>query len=70
MAEELGAKAALDPSAVGDVATAVRDLTGGGTHHAVDTTGQPAVVSQALAALRQQGTLALVGSGRGPSSTS
>ncbi|MFC9238320.1 zinc-binding dehydrogenase [Streptomyces decoyicus] len=63
VAEELGAMAVLDPTAVGDVATAVRDLTGGGTHHAIDTTGQPAVISQAVAALRQRGTLALVGIG-------
>ncbi|MGW7576459.1 NAD(P)-dependent alcohol dehydrogenase [Streptomyces sp. NPDC054765] len=63
VAMDLGAAAAIDPAAVGDVATAVRDLSGNGTHYAIDTTGQPDVVSQAITALRQQGTLALVGIG-------
>ncbi|MFD7164884.1 NAD(P)-dependent alcohol dehydrogenase [Streptomyces violascens] len=63
MALELGAAAVIDPTAEDDVAAAVRDLTHGGPHHAVDTTGQPAVVSQAISALRKRGTLALVGLG-------
>ncbi len=46
-----------------DVTAAVRDATDGGAHCAVDTTGGSAVVSQAVGALRQRGTLALVGIG-------
>lgn len=34
-----------------------------GPHHAIDTTGRPAAVSQAISALRKRGTLALVGLG-------
>ncbi|QHC22727.1 NAD(P)-dependent alcohol dehydrogenase [Streptomyces sp. GS7] len=59
---EFGATAAVDPT-TDDVAEAVRDLTGGGPHHAIDTTGQAEVISQAVTALRRQGTLALVGIG-------
>ncbi|WP_399928836.1 NAD(P)-dependent alcohol dehydrogenase [Streptomyces kanamyceticus] len=59
----LGAAAVIDPAAVDDVAAAVRDVTEGGPHHAIDTTGRPAVVSTAIAALRERGTLALVGIG-------
>lgn len=64
VARDLGAVAALDPADVDDVAAAVRDLTSGGPHHAIDTTGQPAVISQAIAALRHRGTLAQVGIGK------
>ncbi|WP_241777716.1 NAD(P)-dependent alcohol dehydrogenase [Streptomyces sp. CT34] len=63
LAKELGATVAIDPTAEDDVVAAVRDLTHGGPHYAIDTTGQPAVVSQALHALHKQGTLALVGIG-------
>ncbi|MFI6475732.1 NAD(P)-dependent alcohol dehydrogenase [Streptomyces sp. NPDC050516] len=63
MAQELGAAAVIDPTTEDDVAAAIRDLTHGGPHHAIDTTGQPAVVSQAISALRKRGTLALVGLG-------
>ncbi len=64
VARDLGAVAALDPTDVGDVAVAVRDVTSGGPHHAIDTTGQPIVISQAIAALRRRGALALVGIGK------
>ncbi|MFF9786263.1 NAD(P)-dependent alcohol dehydrogenase [Streptomyces nigrescens] len=63
VAQDLGAVAAFDPADVDDVAAAVRDITSGGPQYAIDTTGQPAVISQAIAALRQRGTLALVGIG-------
>ncbi|WP_349632489.1 zinc-binding dehydrogenase [Streptomyces lydicamycinicus] len=63
LAKDLGAAGVIDPTAEEDVATAVRDLTHGGPHYALDTTGQPAVVSQAIGALRPRGTLALVGIG-------
>lgn len=63
LARKLGAAAVIDPTAEDDVTAAVRDVTHGGPHYAIDTTGRPAVVSQALHALRKQGTLALVGIG-------
>ncbi|MDP9792970.1 aryl-alcohol dehydrogenase [Catenuloplanes nepalensis] len=62
LAVELGAAAAIDPAA-GDVIAAVRDLTGGGAHHAVDTTGRSDVINQAVGGLRRRGDLALVGLG-------
>ncbi|MFD0318629.1 NAD(P)-dependent alcohol dehydrogenase [Streptomyces flavalbus] len=61
LAVELGAKAALAP---GDgLVAAVRDLTGGGAHHVVETTGRPEVARQAVGALRPRGALALLGLG-------
>ncbi len=63
LAKEFGAAAVVDPTTEDDVATAVRDLTRGGPHYAIDTTGRPAVVDQAIRALRKQGALALVGIG-------
>ncbi|NBM18228.1 NAD(P)-dependent alcohol dehydrogenase [Streptomyces sp. GC420] len=63
LAVELGAAAAVDPVADGAVAATVRGLTAGGSHYAIDTTGRPDVITQALAALRRLGTLALVGIG-------
>ncbi|MGI5175195.1 NAD(P)-dependent alcohol dehydrogenase [Dactylosporangium sp. CA-152071] len=63
LAIELGAKAALDPGAADDLVTTVLDLTGGGAHHIVDTTSRSEMLRQAVAALRPQGDLALVGIG-------
>ncbi|MFD7668170.1 NAD(P)-dependent alcohol dehydrogenase [Streptomyces sp. NPDC059788] len=63
LARELGATAVIDPTSGEDVVSALRDLTSGGPHCAIDTTGQPTVVSQAVTALRKRGTLALVGIG-------
>ncbi|MFG2869342.1 NAD(P)-dependent alcohol dehydrogenase [Streptomyces sp. NPDC048338] len=57
----LGAKAALAP---GDgLVAALRDLTGGGAHHAVETTGRPEMARRAVGALRPRGELALLGIG-------
>ncbi|MFG1779584.1 NAD(P)-dependent alcohol dehydrogenase [Micromonospora sp. NPDC049051] len=63
LAVELGAKAALDPKAADDLVATVRDLTGGGVHHVVDTTSRPELLGLAVAALRPRGDLALVGIG-------
>ncbi|WP_229914145.1 NAD(P)-dependent alcohol dehydrogenase [Streptomyces capitiformicae] len=63
LAGELGAKATVDPSAVEDVAATIREATGGGAHFAVDTTAVPAVINQAIGALRPMGSLALAGIG-------
>ncbi|WP_369221378.1 NAD(P)-dependent alcohol dehydrogenase [Streptomyces sp. R39] len=61
LATELGAKAALAP---GDgLVAALRDLTGGGAHHVVETTGRPETVRRAVGMLRPRGELALVGLG-------
>ena len=41
----------------------VAELTGGGAHHAVDTTGVTAVIKDAVAGLRPRGTLVTLGLG-------
>ncbi|MGZ4251277.1 MAG: NAD(P)-dependent alcohol dehydrogenase [Solirubrobacteraceae bacterium] len=62
LARDLGASAVLDP-AVDDVPGAVRELTGGGATHAIDTTAKGPVINQAVEALAPRGTLALLGIG-------
>jgi aryl-alcohol dehydrogenase len=62
LATELGALAALDPTGE-DVVGAVRELTGGGATHAIDTTAKGAVINQAVETLAPRGTLALLGIG-------
>jgi len=57
----LGATAALAPG--DDLVAAVRELTGGGAHHVVETTGRPEMARRALGALRPRGELALLGLG-------
>ncbi|GAA2692487.1 MULTISPECIES: NAD(P)-dependent alcohol dehydrogenase [Actinosynnema] len=57
LALSLGAAAAVPPG------TPLADLTGGGAHHAVDTTGRADAIGEAVGALRRRGTLALVGLG-------
>ncbi|MGC9538909.1 NAD(P)-dependent alcohol dehydrogenase [Streptomyces sp. UG1] len=58
----LGADVALDPAAVA-VVEAVRDLTGGGPTHALDTSGIPSAITDAALSLGRTGALALVGLG-------
>lgn len=61
LAIELGAEAALPP---GDgLVAALRDLTGGGAHHVVETSGRPEMIRRAVGALRPRGELALLGLG-------
>jgi aryl-alcohol dehydrogenase len=62
LALELGAVGVVDPTA-DDAVTAVRDLTGGGARHVVDTTGRPDVLASALDALTHRGQLAVLGIG-------
>ena len=62
LAAELGATATIDPG-LDDVVDAIRELTGGGATHALDTTANGAVINQAIEALAPLGTLALVGVG-------
>ncbi|MFC9271909.1 NAD(P)-dependent alcohol dehydrogenase [Streptomyces zhihengii] len=61
LAVALGARAALEP---GDgLVAALREITGGGAHHVVETTGRADMARPALAALRPRGELALLGIG-------
>lgn len=60
LATELGATHTIN-GASGDFAAAVLEITGGGAHYAFDTTGVPAVIQQALMAIRMSGTLGMVG---------
>ena len=60
-AAELGATATINPGEVDDVVEAVREETGGGVDHAVETTGVPDVAEQAVETLTQRGELAVVG---------
>ena len=64
-AERLGANATIDPAALGEqsVVERVRELTGGGTTCAIDTTAIPAVVKQAQQSLAARGTLVVLGLG-------
>jgi aryl-alcohol dehydrogenase len=62
LAGELGATATIDP-ARDDLVGAIRELTGAGATHAVDTSAKGAVINQAIEALAPRGTLALLGIG-------
>ncbi|MEU1981601.1 NAD(P)-dependent alcohol dehydrogenase [Nocardia sp. NPDC019395] len=64
LAGELGADHVLDPSGT-DIAGAVREITGGGATHALDTTGIPTVLADAFAALTTGATVVAVGLGSG-----
>jgi alcohol dehydrogenase len=60
LARELGATAVVDAGADDPVA-AVRELTGGGADHAIETVGSEVVLGQAYAATRRGGTTTTVG---------
>jgi aryl-alcohol dehydrogenase len=62
LAIELGARAAIDPSAAA-ISDAVVDATLGGANHTLDTTALPDVINSAVRALAPCGGLALVGLG-------
>lgn len=59
LALKFGADHALDPGACDPVAE-IRKLTGGGADHAIEATGLPAVMAQALASVHAQGGRAVV----------
>lgn len=63
LAESLGARAALAPGE--DTVRAIRELTGGGADYALDTTGRPAVLADAVSALAVGGAAVAVGLGAG-----
>jgi Zn-dependent alcohol dehydrogenase len=60
LARELGATSVVDASADTPVA-AVREATGGGADHAIETVGSELVLAQAYAATRRGGTTVTVG---------
>lgn len=60
LAAELGATHTIHGDAP-DVAEQIVAATGGGVHHAFDTTGIPAVIRTALAATRMTGQVGMVG---------
>jgi S-(hydroxymethyl)glutathione dehydrogenase/alcohol dehydrogenase len=62
MARDNGATDVVDASS-GDAVAAVRELTGGGTDHAVEVVGSSATISQAYAMARRGGALTIVGAG-------
>lgn len=60
LAEELGTTHILNGKNV-DVVKEIKEITGGGLHYAVETTGVPPVVKQAIHSLRLLGSCAIVG---------
>ena len=62
LARELGANTTIDPTSDA-VVDAIRELTGAGATHAIDTSAYGAVINQAIEALAPRGTLALLGIG-------
>lgn len=60
LARELGATTTIDANA-GDTVAAVREATGGGADHAIETVGSAAVLAQAYAATRRGGSTVTVG---------
>ncbi len=61
MAQKLGAVAAINPNEVGDVAKAVRKLTGGGADIACECIGNPKTMETAFSCLRTGGRFVIVG---------
>lgn len=61
LALELGATHAIDPKAEADVLAKIKELSGGGVTHALDTTGIPAVIGVAVETMLPRGCLGLIG---------
>ncbi|MGX9929764.1 NAD(P)-dependent alcohol dehydrogenase [Virgibacillus salarius] len=61
LAKELGATHAINSKTTEDVVKEIKEITNGGTHYAIDTTGVPPVVKQSIHALRPLGQCAIVG---------
>jgi len=60
-ARSVGARAAIDASRVKDVVQAIRDITSGGAHVAIDALGSPTTCFNAIAGLRKRGRHVQVG---------
>lgn len=63
LARELGATHVINGREQ-DAVAEIRRVTGGGVDHALDTTGLPALIGQAVEALRQRGSAAVLGASR------
>jgi alcohol dehydrogenase len=61
LARKFGAAECIDASATGDVAEAVRELTGGGAHVSLDALGSPATCAASVGSLRRRGRHIQVG---------
>lgn len=61
LARELGAAHTIDPTSTSDLLATLKELSGGGVTHAVDTTGKPAVIAVAVEALLPNGILGVLG---------
>jgi alcohol dehydrogenase len=68
-AERLGAEAVLDVGGLPDVASAIREVTGGGAHVSLDALGSPATAVASVCCLRRRGRHVQVGLLHGPAST-
>jgi len=63
LARELGATHVVN-GAEADAVAEIRRVTGSGVDYALDTTGLPALIGQAVDGLRQRGTAAILGASR------
>jgi Zn-dependent alcohol dehydrogenase len=61
LARQLGAAHTINPKETADVLATVKELSGGGVTHALDTTAIPAVVGVAIETVLHNGTLGLLG---------
>lgn len=61
LAMELGATQCFDPKDGSDIIEAIKQASGGGVNHVLDTTAIPAVIGQALQVILPGGTLGMVG---------
>ena len=60
LALELGATHVIDPTETADVLAAIKELSGGGVHNALDTTGIPSVIAVAVETMLPNGMLGLI----------
>lgn len=61
LAKSLGATHVINPKETPDVLAAIKELSGGGVTHAMDSTGRPAVIEAAFQSLLPGGMLGLIG---------
>lgn len=59
-AKELGATHVINSKETIDIAKEVQDITKGGAHYSIDTTGNPTVINQAMYSLRINGQCAAI----------
>jgi aryl-alcohol dehydrogenase len=63
LAHDLGATHTLNAKSTSNLVESVQQITGGGAHYALDTTGVQSVIRGAVDALRANGVCCLVGAG-------